>query len=42
MRFPKVNFKNMSLDENIDLVKWAYYDNGLLNIFLFWLIFLVI
>lgn len=28
MNLPKVNFKKMSLDENIDIVKWAYYDDG--------------
>lgn len=28
MKIPKIKFKAMSLDENIDLIKWAYYENG--------------
>ena len=33
MKIPKVEFKEMSLQENIDVIKWAYYeDNGLLSV----------
>ena len=33
MNIPKVKFKPMSLEENIDLVKWAFYENnGVLSV----------
>lgn len=33
MKIPKIEFKTMSLQENIEIVKWAYYDDGdVLNI----------
>lgn len=33
MKVPKIEFKPMTLDENIDIIKWAYYDdNGVLSI----------
>lgn len=27
MKIPKLKFRKMSLEENIDLIKWAYYEN---------------
>lgn len=33
MSVPKLKFRSMTLDENIDIIKWAYYeDNGLLSV----------
>lgn len=33
MKIPKIEFKVMSLEENIETIKWAYYeDNGLLSV----------
>jgi len=33
MKLPKLEFKKMTLEENVELVKWAYYeDNGVLSI----------
>lgn len=33
MSVPKLKFRSMTLDENIDVIKWAYYeDNGLLSV----------
>lgn len=43
MSIPKVKFRPMTLEENIETIKWAFYeDNGdfiiiLLNIFQNWL-----
>ncbi len=28
MNIPKVNFKKMSLDENIETIKWAFFEDG--------------
>lgn len=28
MTFPKIRFKEMTLQENIDFIKWAYFDDG--------------
>lgn len=27
MKNPKLKFRKMSLQENIELIKWAYYEN---------------
>lgn len=33
MKMPKIKFKTMSLEENIDTIKWAYYeDDGVLSV----------
>ena len=33
MKIPKIEFKPMSLEENIEIIKWAYYeDNGILSV----------
>lgn len=33
MNVPKLKFKKMTLKENIDTIKWAYYeDNGVLSV----------
>ena len=33
MKMPKIEFKTMSLEENIETIKWAYYeDNGVLSV----------
>lgn len=34
MKIPKIEFKPMSLEENIEIVKWAYYeDDGVLSVY---------
>lgn len=33
MKIPKVEFKEMSLEENVETIKWAYYENdGILSV----------
>jgi hypothetical protein len=33
MKIPKIKFRQMTLEENIETIKWAYYeDNGLLSV----------
>jgi len=33
MKIPKIEFKVMTLEENIETIKWAYYeDNGVLSV----------
>lgn len=33
MNIPKIKFRKMTLQENIDLVKWSYFeDSGSLNV----------
>ena len=33
MKFPKIKFRKMTLEENIETIKWAYYeDNGALSV----------
>ena len=33
MKVPKIDFKLMTLEENIEIIKWAYYeDNGVLSV----------
>ena len=33
MKFPKIEFRKMTLEENIETIKWAYYeDNGVLSV----------
>ena len=33
MKFPKIKFRKMTLEENIETIKWAYYeDNGVLSV----------
>lgn len=33
MKIPKIKFRKMTLEENIETIKWAYYeDNGVLSV----------
>lgn len=33
MKVPKIKFRMMTLEENVDIIKWAYYeDNGVLSV----------
>ena len=33
MKIPKIEFKVMTLEENIETIKWAYYENnGVLSV----------
>ena len=33
MTLPKIMFKEMTLQENIDVIKWAYFEtNGVLSV----------